>query len=311
MLHFLQTNWEDKIMKCTMLKKLLIAVTALSVIMGGATVYTTDSTNVVYAATQSKDSDHVKAGNEFYKAAKYNEAIASADKALALNSANADAYYLKGLSYAKLKKNFEAKSNYEKAAFANPQKYYKSIMGMKLNDNTGELSNAIFGLKVTPTEDWFYYDEAGLEEVSEVSTALNANKKMSQAQVESTIAGGYTIFSVYKNNPDLDDASSSNMMIMIEPLYMDSAVKTVDDYIKVLVNLLKDSENFKSVTSVGTTKLNGVDFKSFSVTYNFDGTEISQYYYVSSKDKYAKIIVLTPTNDKELKELKVMLNTIK
>ncbi len=293
-----------------MLKKLLISVTALSLMLGGTTFYTMDNSNHAYAATQLTDSAYLKEGNAFYKKAKYKEAIASADKALALNSANADAYYLKGQSYAKLKKVVESKANYEKAAFANPKKYYNSVLGMKLNSKTGELSNAVFGLKVTPTADWFYYDAPGLEDVTEISKILNSNKKMKQAEVEATISGGCTVFSVYKEDPSINEGSSS-LSIMLEPLYMDPSIKTADDYIKLLVNGFKETENFKEVSAIENGKLNGVAVKGFAVTYDFDGTEISQYYYVLNQDKYAKIIILTPVNDDELKELQVMLRTIK
>lgn len=293
-----------------MFKKLLIVIMVLSLVIGGTGLHKLDSSNCAYAATQLTDSGYLKEGNGFYSKAKYKEAIASADKAIALNSANADAYYLKGQSYAKLKKVFESKVNYEKAAFTNPKKYYKLVLGMKLNDKTGELSNAVFGLKVTPTDNWYYYDEPGLEYVTEVSKILNSNKKMKQAEVEQLITGGYTVFSVYKEDPDIDEGSSS-LSIMLEPLYMNPSIKTVNDYIKILTKELKETENFKEVTSVEEGKLNGVPVKGFAVTYDYDGIEFTQYYYVMTQDKYAKIIILTPLNDEELKELQKIMRTIK
>lgn len=293
-----------------MLKKIMVSVTAVSMLFGGTGFHSMEHSTLSYAATQQTDSTYVTTGNAYYKKAKYKEAIASADKALALNSANADAYYLKGQAYAKLKKKVESKANYEKAAFANPKKYYNSVLGMQLNNKTGELSNATFGIKVTPTEDWYYYDTPGLEEVTEVSKILNANKKMKQAEVDATIAGAYSLCAVYKEDPSKVEGSS-NLMIMLEPLYMDPAVKTVDDYIQILVNGFKEAEDFKEITSVESGKLNGVTVKGFAVTYDFDGIEISQYYYIMSQDQYAKVIVLTPVNDEELEELQVILRTIK
>lgn len=290
------------------LKKVLIATTVLSLGLGSAGIYGLVEPSHVYAA--ATDSSLVKKGNDLYKKAKYNEAIAAADKALALNSANGDAYYLKGLSYAKLKKAFEAKVNYEKAAFANPTKYYPLVMSMKMNDKTGELSNVAFALKITPAADWYYFDAAGIEDVTAVSKTLNANKKMSQAAVETAISGGWTMVSIHKEDPSTVEGSSS-LIAMIEPVYMDKTIKTIDDYIKLISTELKKAEGFDSITAVEKGAINGNEFKSFAVVYNFDGTEVVQYYYLTLKDKFVKVFILTPTSDEDLDVLEEMLLTVK
>lgn len=293
-----------------MLKKVLIATTVLSLGLGGSIIQGIVEPQHVYAAAKVTDSSLVKSGNDLYKKAKYNEAIAAADKALALNSANGDAYYLKGLSYAKLKKPFESKANYEKAAFANPTKYYPLVMSMKLNEKTGELSNTVFGLKITPAADWYYFDAAGIEEVTDISKTLNANKKMSQSEVEIAISGGWAMVSIHKEDPSVVEGSSS-LMAMIEPVYMDKTIKTVDDYIKIIGDGLKEAEGFKSITAVEKGTINKAEFKSFAVIYEFDGIEVVQYYYFNLKDKFIKVFVLTPTSDEDLDVLEQMLRTVK
>lgn len=287
-----------------MFKKSLVVVTALSLVLGGTAIYVPDSTQMVYAAAQT-DVTYAKSAVDFYKANKFKESIAAADKAINLNALNADAYYYKGLSNAKLKNTLEAKANYEKAAFANPDKYYKLVMAMKMNEATNELSNVVYGIKFTVADDWYYYDMPGFDDVKEVSKTLKKTTK--KADFEAAISGGVTIASVYKE----DEEGSSSLMAMVEPVYMNKNIKTVDDYIKILSDLLKEGEGFSEITGVETGEINGVPYKAFAVIYSFDGVEITQYYYISLKDKYARVFILTPENDEDLDILETMLKSVK
>lgn len=163
----------------------------------------------------------VKNGEDLYKKEKYKEAIKAAEKAIQIKIYDADAYYLKGKAYGKLKNELEEKKNYGKAIILDPEKYYKKIMGLTKDEKKGIYYNALYDIELKVVEGYNYDDSIGQMVMKMRVEELDLKKIKNESDITKYINEDLAVCSV-EGGEDIDES----LVVLLMPRYNGKKIRS-------------------------------------------------------------------------------------
>lgn len=175
----------------------------------------------------------LKTGETLYKRGKYKEAIDAADQAIKIKIDNAEAYYLRGKAYGKLKNNIEEKKNYEKAIILNPEKYFEKIMGLVKDEKRNVYYNNLYDIELKAITGWEYDVLAGQKTIKRRTKNLQQEKIVNEKEILKYWKDGLGLYSVVEEN---SISKLECLSVFLFPLYDEKGTKTERQVIDEICN---------------------------------------------------------------------------
>ena len=176
----------------------------------------------------------------------------------------------------------------------------------------GHYSNDYFDLDIFFNPEWVVQDQQEMDQLMEASSDLMGGTEEFKSQMKASLVKSANLLTIFKH--DLSEGAESNpsFIAMVENISTLSGIKTGEEYIKGVINSLKQTQlEYDLDAPIKKEQLGSYDFYSVETTLHYGEKEIHQKYFCGMSHGFSLSLIGSWTTAEERQEIEEIFKRIK